>query len=385
MTKDQRKYDIAIVGGGLAGLSLAIQLARKNYCVILFEKEKFPFHKVCGEYISMESWDFIESLGIPLSDFNLPKIDTLNLTAPNGKSFTTKLPLGGFGISRFKIDGALSEIAKENGVELMEETKVENVHFQDREFCIQYLSPGKESKEAKATICCGAFGKRSNLDVKWKRGFLSKTNPRINNYVAVKYHVQTSWPGNVIGLHNFRNGYCGISKIEENKYCLCYLTKSDNLKESGNSIARLERETLFANPILKNIFSSSKFLFETPLTISQISFSKKTLVENNLLMIGDATGMITPLCGNGMSMAMHSSKMAAGFIDLFLKEKINLAQMQGLFIEKWQKEFSSRMAMGRILQSFFGSLMLSNLFVTTFKTFPFFAKTIISKTHGRGF
>ena len=319
MTKDQRKYDIAIVGGGLAGLSLAIQLARKNYCVILFEKEKFPFHKVCGEYISMESWDFIESLGIPLSDFNLPKIDTLNLTAPNGKSFTTKLPLGGFGISRFKIDGALSEIAKENGVELMEETKVENVHFQDREFCIQYLSPGKESKEAKATICCGAFGKRSNLDVKWKRGFLSKTNPRINNYVAVKYHVQTSWPGNVIGLHNFRNGYCGISKIEENKYCLCYLTKSDNLKESGNSIARLERETLFANPILKNIFSSSKFLFETPLTISQISFSKKTLVENNLLMIGDATGMITPLCGNGMSMAMHSSKMAAGFIDLFFK------------------------------------------------------------------
>ncbi|HZZ75876.1 MAG TPA: FAD-dependent oxidoreductase, partial [Puia sp.] len=52
-----RKYDVAIVGGGLAGLSLAILLARESYRVCLFEKEAYPFHKVCGEYISMESWD----------------------------------------------------------------------------------------------------------------------------------------------------------------------------------------------------------------------------------------------------------------------------------------------------------------------------------------
>src|SRR5450755_4352309 len=82
----KRIYDIAIVGGGLAGLSLSIQLARKNYQVCLFEKEIFPFHKVCGEYISMESWDFLISLGLPLEDWELPRIHQLHITSPNGES-----------------------------------------------------------------------------------------------------------------------------------------------------------------------------------------------------------------------------------------------------------------------------------------------------------
>ena len=56
-------YDLAIVGGGLAGLALAIQSARAGYQTVLFEKEKYPFHKVCGEYVSLESWDFLEELG----------------------------------------------------------------------------------------------------------------------------------------------------------------------------------------------------------------------------------------------------------------------------------------------------------------------------------
>ena len=61
-----RIYDIAIVGGGLAGLSLSILLARKGFRICLFEKESYPFHKVCGEYISMESWDFLVGLGFGL-------------------------------------------------------------------------------------------------------------------------------------------------------------------------------------------------------------------------------------------------------------------------------------------------------------------------------
>src|SRR5688500_8453100 len=115
MENNLAQYDVAIIGGGLAGLAISIQLAKKNFSVVLFEKEKYPFHKVCGEYISMESWNFLESLGLSLSTFHLPRIDTLILSAPNGKSLTTKLPLGGFGISRYKIDFLLSKIAKENG------------------------------------------------------------------------------------------------------------------------------------------------------------------------------------------------------------------------------------------------------------------------------
>ena len=62
--KEEVLYDVAIAGGGLAGLALSIQLAKQGYRVILFEKESYPFHRVCGEYISNESWPFLESLGL---------------------------------------------------------------------------------------------------------------------------------------------------------------------------------------------------------------------------------------------------------------------------------------------------------------------------------
>src|SRR5919107_6147468 len=76
-----------IIGGGLAGLSLSIQLAKAGHKVILFEKEKYPFHKVCGEYISMESWNFLKRLGVHLEEFNLPVIKNLTISDAHGKSY----------------------------------------------------------------------------------------------------------------------------------------------------------------------------------------------------------------------------------------------------------------------------------------------------------
>src|SRR5678816_3525227 len=119
-------YDIAIAGGGLAGLALGIQSARAGYSSILFEKERYPFHRVCGEYISLESWNFLEDLGVPLSDLNLPIIKKLIVTAPNGKTLKHDLPLGGFGISRFKLDSMLAIIAQKNGVDVLDSTKVQD-------------------------------------------------------------------------------------------------------------------------------------------------------------------------------------------------------------------------------------------------------------------
>src|ERR1700742_2737624 len=130
-------YDVIIAGGGLAGLALSIQLGKAGYRVALFEKETYPFHKVCGEYISLESWNFLEELGLPLSDWNLPVIRSLLLSAPNGRSLRQELPLGGFGISRYKIDAALAVIARQNGVDLFESTRVTDIHFRQQAFIVQ--------------------------------------------------------------------------------------------------------------------------------------------------------------------------------------------------------------------------------------------------------
>ncbi|MDQ6609467.1 MAG: NAD(P)/FAD-dependent oxidoreductase [Bacteroidota bacterium] len=373
------EYDVAIIGGGLAGLAASIQLSKKGYSVILFEKEAYPFHKVCGEYISLESWDFLASLGIPLKELNLPVIDTLHLTSPNGKKFITTLPLGGFGISRYLLDATLAQIAIDSGVHLFQKTKADAVSFND-DFTIQF-----SGQTVKAKVCCAAYGKRSNLDVKWNRSFLQYQSHHLNNYVGIKYHVKTQWKENVIGLHNFKNGYCGISKIESDNYCLCYMTKAENLKASGNSVERMQEEILYQNPHLKKIFTGSEFSSSFPVTISQISFSPKTKVENNVLMLGDAAGMITPLCGNGMSIALHTSKIATLIINDFLQQKITRIQMEEQYEHQWQKHFSNRLQIGRTIQSFFGSNLLSNLFVGTFKALPFLASPVIKQTHGKPF
>ncbi len=382
---DQEQYDVAIIGGGLAGLSLSIQLAKKGHKIILFEKEIFPFNKVCGEYISMESWNFLISLGVPLAELQLPLINNLFLTAPDGTALKAKLSPGGFGISRYLLDATLADLAKENGVLLLQQTKVEQVDF-NQEFLLHYKSANDfKLKTIKAKLCCAAYGKRSNLDVKWNRGFLNSGNVRLDNYVGIKYHVQINGNENEIALHNFKNGYCGISKIEDEKYCLCYMTKAQNLKKHKGDVAEMECSLLATNPHLKNIFASAYVLDSFPITISQINFNKKAAVENNILMLGDAAGTIPPLCGNGMSMALHSSKLAGLLIHDFLNGIINRQNMEQLYKKRWEKEFGARLRFGRFLQSFFGKSLPTNLFVRLFKLFPFLARIVIKKTHGAPF
>lgn len=346
----------------------------------MLEKEKYPFHKVCGEYISFESWNFLQELGIPLSDMDLPVISRVQISSPNGKFIEHKLPLGGFGISRYTLDDALAGIARSEGVMVAEETKVADIVYRNNSFVI--FSSGGETE---ARVAAGAFGKRSNVDVKWKRDFIQVKPNKLNHFFAVKYHIKCGLTSDLIALHNFENGYCGISRIEEGKYCLCYLTRGENIKKSDNNIRTMEERILMKNPHLNSIFREAEFLFESPLTISRISFNKKSQVENHVLMIGDAAGMITPLCGNGMSMALHGSKLAFEEIRQFLSRKATRFELETQYTQQWEKHFGSRLQTGRLIQRFFGDETLSNFLITSLKPFPKFITYLIRQTHGQPF
>jgi menaquinone-9 beta-reductase len=380
MQPDKEPYDVTIAGGGLAGLALSIQLARAGYSVILLEKERYPYHKVCGEYVSLESWNFLEELGLPLSDWNLPVIRRLLVSAPNGNSIGHELPLGGFGISRFKLDSALAEIARSEGVVLREMTKVTEICFGRSLFTIQTNEGVIYSR-----VACATFGKRSNLDIKWRRRFTEKRSDRLNNYIGVKYHVRSEFPADLIGLHNFKDGYCGISRIEDGNCCLCYMTTARNLRACGNSIPEMERIIVRQNPFLEKVFSSANFLFPQPVTISQISYEKKLQVEDHVLFVGDAAGMIPPLAGNGMSMALHGSKIACTCIDSFLKGQIARYEMEQEYIDRCNGLFGRRLWVGRFLQRWFGNERRTNLLLYSLKPFPKLVSFLIRQTHGEPF
>ncbi|MBK9396871.1 MAG: FAD-dependent monooxygenase [Saprospiraceae bacterium] len=151
---EKETYDCGIIGAGLAGLSAAILLSRLGYKVLVMEQKQFPMHKVCGEYVSMESYDFLENLGLPLSKMDLPMIRNVNISAPNGSMLSQELDLGGFGISRYLLDDLLAKKSVECGATLKENTKVFDVRYKDEKFEIFTNNGNFVTK-----LCIGSFGK----------------------------------------------------------------------------------------------------------------------------------------------------------------------------------------------------------------------------------
>ncbi len=130
-------YDTIIIGGGLAGLISSIQLSKGGKKVIVIEKKKYPFHRVCGEYISNEVRPFLASIGLDFGKLGVKEISKFQFTSPSGRVLETDLDLGGFGISRYKIDEELYLLAKSVGVEFLLENTVESVDFKSDKFIVK--------------------------------------------------------------------------------------------------------------------------------------------------------------------------------------------------------------------------------------------------------
>jgi flavin-dependent dehydrogenase len=297
-------------------------------------------------------------------------------SAPSGKVLNSSLDLGGFGVSRFTLDLALYLLAQNLGVEFLLNQSVNQVEQTEQGF---ELTTSLNTM-LKSRLVLGAFGKRSNLDANLNRAFFKKRSP----YLGVKYHIKTEFPKDLIALHNFKDGYCGISAIENNQFCLCYLSSRNNLKKYGN-IAEMEREVLHKNPHLNKIFNNSEFIFAKPEVINEISFEPKEAILNGILMLGDAAGLITPLCGNGMAMAIHGAKIAAEFCDKFLTKQLSKNQLDQHYQKAWNGQFRQRLWIGRQVQKLFGDEWTSELALNFYKTLPWALTKTMQLTHGKPF
>ena len=369
------KYDsdVIIIGGGLAGLTSAIHLTKMGCKVIVIEKNSYPKHKVCGEYISNEVLPYFKWLEINIEDLKPTNISKLQFSSESGRTIETQLPLGGFGISRYTLDQALYLKALSQNCEIIED-QVNEVHFKDDLFEVHLAS----GKIITSKVVLGGFGKRSNIDVKMKRYFIEQKSP----WLAVKSHYKGNFPDDVVGLHNFKGGYCGVSKVEDDLLNICYLTNFKSFKKFKN-IEEFQQKVVAQNPHLKNILENSEAIFEKPLTISQICFEKKENVEEHILMMGDTAGLIHPLCGNGMAMAIHSAKLASEESLNFLKGKISRQEMEQNYSQNWNINFKQRLWYGRILGSILEHSKLSEVLTNLITHFPFLLPIIIRKTHGK--
>lgn len=368
-----KSFDVIIVGGGIAGLTAAIHLARENFNVFLLEKSSYPRHKVCGEYVSNEVKSYLDSLEVPLT-MAVP-IDSLQLSTREGRSLQAKLPVGGMGISRYCLDTLLYNRAKEAGVTFCFETVVSITQHNNS------TQVSTESGNAyKAGIVIGAYGKRANLDKHLKRPFIHKKS----SWLGVKAHYRdTEHPSNVVGLHSFNGGYGGLSQTESGTVNFCYLAHYNSFKKEKN-IQNFNRNVVAQNPFLSAFLERATMEFSEPISIAQISFEKKNAVHQGILMCGDAAGMIHPLCGNGIAMAIHSAKMASELISTYFHS----AQQARITLERrytreWNTTFARRLFLGRKLQSLLLNSRLTSLLIGTMTKYPPLVQGIIRNTHGK--
>jgi flavin-dependent dehydrogenase len=366
-----KQYDVILIGGGLAGLTAAIHLAKEQLSVMVFERHTYPRHKVCGEYVSNEVTPYLQFLGVDLQLLQLPQINNFLITTQKGREISQDLELGGFGISRYAFDELLYERAKKLGVHFVFE-KVEEVIQKQENYSVR-----SRTHDVSAKLVLGCFGKRSNLDQLLNRDFIHQPA----HWVGIKAHYShPNFPRNKVELHNFEGGYCGLSLTETNHVNLCYLAKYNSFKKYKN-VDEFNAKVLSKNPHLAKFFAESNLVFEKHLAIAQVSFEPKKAVEQNMLMLGDAAGLIHPLCGNGMAMAIHSAKIASEEVLDFQKHQSKSLLFEN-YTQKWKTNFESRMKFGRLFQKILMHQKLTHIGMTLGSKMPFLVQKMIAKTHG---
>ncbi|RYZ18168.1 MAG: FAD-dependent oxidoreductase, partial [Sphingobacteriales bacterium] len=116
------RKNVIIIGGGLAGLTASIHLSKSGFGVTVIEKQQYPRHKVCGEYVSNEVLPYLKWLGADPAILNPAIIDRAHFSTTSGDSVRCLVPMGGFGLSRFALDDFLYHTAASAGVEFIFDT-----------------------------------------------------------------------------------------------------------------------------------------------------------------------------------------------------------------------------------------------------------------------
>src|ERR1700751_4905611 len=148
------RAEIVIVGGGPAGSATACGLAALGRDVVLIERTAGPHHKVCGEFLSVETQTQLERLGVDPSALGAAPIEQVAVYS-SCHSVTSALPFRALSLSRYRLDDALLQCAQNSGTRLKRNVAVKsvtpagagwNVHCDDGEtiYCRHFvLATGK--------------------------------------------------------------------------------------------------------------------------------------------------------------------------------------------------------------------------------------------------
>jgi flavin-dependent dehydrogenase len=296
--------ETVVIGGGPAGAATGAALAAIGRKVMLLEKSSAPHHKVCGEFLSAETQQYLAALDIRPMELGAVPIEQIALSS--GKSVaTTDLPFRGLSLSRYHLDEALLRRAEGNGAIIKRGTAARSVVRDESTWTVN---------AAEFSVRC-----RNLVIATGKvplRGFEDDRDP---SFVGLKIHLRVE--GRVLEsirrktlLLFFEQGYTGLQPVEGDTVNLCWLVSSRLVKSVGRSWDAWRAYFAQCAPVLADI-TEGKPLRAAPLAIvcPRGGYLHRARTPR-AFYVGDRIAHIPPFTGDGLGIALATAALAAAHI-----------------------------------------------------------------------
>jgi len=289
----------------------AIILSRKGARVRVFERARFPRHKLCGDTLNPGALAVLSRHVdvAPLIAQSDP-IDGMVITGPGGVRIQGRYAGGlkGRAITRKVFDQWLLEQAAAAGAQVNEGATIRSATSDD-EVVNGVMVQRREGGPAieRAALVLAADGRRSPLA--FSRG-LARQPPRPRRWAIGAYFTDVA-EMTTCGEMHVRNGhYIGVAPLPHGLINACLVVPYANGDAAITDPRQLLESKLQADPDLARRFSNAR-LVDTPVMLGPMAVDCDAAGEPGLLLAGDAAGFIDPMTGDGLRLALAGAELAA--------------------------------------------------------------------------
>ncbi len=352
-------------------------MALAGFSVVLLEKTTARQHKLCGEFMSPEVVEGFTEMDVldPIQRAGSVSISRLRLTESSGSEFRIDLPAPALGLSRATLDEIMLDRSESAGVSVRRGVRVKGVDGNARDGFAVSTDTGPPIH---ARYVVGAFGKRSSLDGVLKRDHINQRSP----WVGFKSHFHGLDVGDAIELHMFSRGYCGMSMVEGGALNACWIMHADDLKSAKGRPEEVVHRIFKSNAALADRFDAIEPIFDRYLSVGQLLFHPRGCFKDDVAFVGDAAGMISPLCGDGIAMAVESARIISPLLASVLDGERSFSTFKQDYQAAWTASFARRMKIGRTLQRVLMAKPAASLAVRLARFVPSLGTALIRATRG---